>query len=100
MPCRIDVEADVVSSGNENCVDGVRNLRAENFDMALNAFQTAMAENPNDHQAAFGAGVACEAMGNYTKSLKFYKQACGGANNPFYIEARNRLKTYGHRVRQ
>jgi len=100
MPCRIDVEADVVSSANPNCVAGVRNLRAETFDMALGAFQTAMAENPGDHQAAFGAGVACEAMGNYDKALRFYKLACGGANNPVYVDARDRLKTYGHRIRR
>jgi len=100
MPCRIDVEAEVESSGNPNCISGVRNLRAENFEVALSAFQTAIAENPGDHQAAFGAGVACEAMGNFDQALRYYKQACGGANDPHYFDARDRVKTFGHRVRR
>ncbi len=99
MPCRIDVEAEVISSGNKNCVQGVKLLRAEAFEEALSMFKMALTEKPNDHQAAFGAGVACEASGHYDQALRYYKQACAGKENPTYREARDRMKTYGSRVR-
>jgi len=100
MPCRIDVETVVTSSGNKDCIAGVRNLRAENFDIALNLFRSALAEDPNDDRAAYGAGVASEAMGNFDGALRFYKRACAGANNSRYFAARDRVKVFGHRVRK
>jgi hypothetical protein len=99
MPCRIDVEVDVPSSGNPNCVQGVKLLRAEMYEEALSSFRAALAVDSGDHRAAFGAGVACEAMGQYDSALSFYKQACVGAGSRVYMEARDRMKTYGHRVR-
>lgn len=100
MPCRIDVDASVVSSSNADCSQGVRMLRAEMFSEALTMFKMALASNPNDHRAAFGAGVASEASGRYDEALRYYKMACMGANRSDYIEARERLQLYGHRVRQ
>lgn len=100
MPCRIDVDAEVVSSTNGNSVEGVKMLRGEMFDESLSRFKMALAEKPGDHRAAFGAGVACEASGKYDDALRFYKRACAGADNPRYREARDRMKLYGHRVRR
>jgi len=100
MPVRIDVDAEVVSSGNKNCVQGVRSLRAEDYAEAVGAFKQALAENPNDHQAAYGAGVASEAMGRYDAALKYYQGACAGQDNRVYSDARNRMKTYGNRIRK
>lgn len=100
MPCRIDVETEVESSGNKNCAEGVRLLRAEAYREAISAFQAAMAEDSNDHRAAYGAGVACEASGQYESALKYYKQACAGEDNRTYAEARDRMKSYGGRVRK
>ena len=100
MPCRIDVEAEVVSSGNKNCVQGVKLLRAEAYGEAVSNFKAALADNPDDHQAAFGAGVACEASKRYDEALKFYNRACAGQDNVDYREARDRMKTYGSRVRK
>lgn len=100
MPCRIDVETEVTSSGNANCAEGVRQLRAEQYLEALTAFKAALAENPNDHQAAYGAGVASEAMGRHDAALTYYKQACAGQDNRIYAEARDRVKAYGGRVRK
>lgn len=99
MPCRIDVEAEVESSGNKNCSDGVRMLRAESYLDALGAFKAALSENPNDHQAAYGAGVASEAMGRHDAALTYYKQACAGKDDRTYADARDRVKTYGSRAR-
>jgi hypothetical protein len=100
MPCRVDVEAEVTSSGNSNCVQGVKLLRAESNLEALTAFKAAIVESPNDHQAAFGAGIASEAMGRYDAALGYYKQACAGDADPRYAEARDRMKAYGQRIRK
>lgn len=99
MPCRIDVEAEVESSSNKACADGVRLLRAESYLEALSAFKAALAENPNDHRAAYGAGVASEAMGRHDNALNYYKQACAGKDDRTYADARDRVKTYGSRAR-
>ena len=100
MPCRIDVETEVESSGNKNCVEGVKLLRAEAYREAISAFQAAMAEDSNDHRAAYGAGVACEATGQFEAGLKYYNKACAGENNRTYADARDRMKTYGSRIRK
>jgi hypothetical protein len=100
MPCRIDVEAEVASSSNANSSEGVRQLRAEQYLEALTAFKAALAENPNDHQSAYGAGVASEAMGRHDAALNYYKQACAAENSRVYADARDRVKTFGHRVRK
>ncbi len=99
MPVRIEVEAEVVSSGNANCAQGVRQLRAEDYLGAIESFKLAMAESPNDHQAAYGAGVASEAMGRGDAALKYYNQACAGQDNKTYTEARDRIKAFGGRIR-
>ncbi len=100
MRCRIVVDAELISSGNGNCVQGVKLVRAEAYDDAVSFFEAAMRENLDDHQAAFGAGVASEAMGRYDAALRFYQRACAGRDDPDYREARDRIKTYGQRVGQ
>ena len=99
MPCRIDVEAEVESSGNKDCADGVRLLRAESYLEAISSFKAALAADPNDHRAAYGAGVASEAMGRHDAALNYYKQACAGKDDRTYADARDRVKTYGSRAR-
>jgi hypothetical protein len=98
MPCRVDVEAEVVSSRNTCCIRGVKQLRAEAFEDAVFSFKNALADNPDDHRAAYGAGVACEASGQYDDALRFYKQACAGKESRVYREARDRMKIYGSRA--
>ena len=75
------------------------NLRAEGYEDAVALFKAALSDKGNDHRAAFGAGVACEAAGRYDEALSFYRRACAGRDDPAYREARDRMKTYGHRVR-
>ncbi|UCF34082.1 MAG: tetratricopeptide repeat protein [Phycisphaerales bacterium] len=99
MPTTIQVDAVVESSVNADCVRGVKMLRGTMYDTALANFKNALAEDSDDHQAAFGAGLACEAMGRYDEALRYYKQACVGAADPQYAEARDRLTEYGSRVR-
>ena len=99
MPCRVEVIAEVFSSSNANCTQGVKFLRAEMYQEALSSFKLAMSENADDYRAAFGAGVASEAMGRYTEALRNYQLACAGRDADTYREARDRMKTYGERVR-
>ncbi len=99
MPCRIDVQARVVSSGNSDCVQGVKMLRGEMYDAALGMFKVALSASAGDDRAAFGAGVACEAMGRYDDALRYYKQACAESGRVEYRQALDRMKTYSHRIR-
>lgn len=99
MPTQICVEANVKSSGNKHCSTGISSLKSNNWSKALQSFKIALRENPKDHHAAYGAGVACEAMGKFNEAVSFYRHACAGADNPEYREARDRVKTFGHRAR-
>jgi hypothetical protein len=99
MPCRIEVNADVQSSSNADCAEGVRRLRAQDYEGALGSFQRALAANGRDHRAAYGAGLACEAMGDGEEALGYYREACAGEDDPRYAEARDRMNAYGSRIR-
>lgn len=98
MPCRVDVDAVVTSSNNAECIQGVKMLRAEAWDAAISHFKAAVAENSDDHCAAFGAGVAYEASGQFNDAIKYYKKACAGQDNPDYRDARDRMKQYRGRL--
>jgi len=91
IPCAVTYLAEVESSGQENCVEGVKLLRAEMHAEAAEQFKLALAEDPSDHRAAYAAGLACEATGRYSEALEYYKKACYVKNQPEYIEARKRL---------
>ncbi len=98
MRCRIEVVAEVSSSLNKHCVRGVKLLRADAYADALRAFQTALDANWGDHRAAFGAGLACEALGRYEKALRFYNRALAERDRLAYASARDRVKAYGGRA--
>ncbi|RME37301.1 MAG: tetratricopeptide repeat protein [Planctomycetota bacterium] len=100
MPCRIDVDVTVVSSRNKHCIQGVRLLRGELYEEALSQFKLAIAENDRDHRALFGAGVACEVLGRYDEAYRYYRRACVEQEAPRYVEARDRMKLYAHRIRR
>ncbi len=100
IPVRVDVEAALTSSSNANCQEGIRALRADAHEDALALFKAALAENSNDHHAAFAAGVACEASGQYAEAQKYYNRAVGIENDRDYVEARDRMKAYGNRIRK
>ncbi len=106
MPCRIRVDTEIVSSGNKDCADGVGLLRARLYDLALGAFRRALAVDGRDAAAAYGAGLACEAMKQTSEALRYYRQAVANArdyNDPItqeYRFAMDRMETYGDRVRE
>lgn len=99
MPCRIRWTAEVESSGNAQCAEGVRMLRAQAYEAALANFQGALANKPGDDRAAFGAGVACEAMGRFQDALGYYRQAYASRARMQYQEARDRMSAYADRAR-
>lgn len=99
MPCRIEVEAEIKSSSNENCIQGVRLLRAEEYEMAIEEFKSALAMDATDDRAAFGAGLALEATGKYADALKYYKKALIGDDDQAYKAAKDRVKLYSGRTK-
>ena len=100
MPCRVDVDAEVLSSGNESCVRGVKLLRGQLYEEAIAAFANALAANPDDHRAAYGAGIACEAAGRYEEATGYFRRACTGQENMEYREALDRMNVFGSRARK
>ncbi len=100
MPCRITWSAEVESSLNNECVEGVRMLRGQAYGAALAHFRAALANDPGDDRAAYGAGVACEASGQYQEALGYYRQACAGRNSADYRNARDRMNAYADRIKR
>ena len=99
VPCAVRYEVELKSSGQENCVQGVRYLRADMFEEALSQFRMALQEDPEDHRAAFAAGVCCEAMGNYDQALSYYKQAAMAKDRTAYVLAKKRMSENIERIR-
>ncbi len=98
MQCRIHVREEISSSRNESCVRGIKMLRAEAYQDAMSFFKVALADNPEDDRAAFGAGLASEAMGQYGDALRYYNRACAEKLDEQYTRARNRVKAYANRT--
>jgi len=98
MKCRINVREEILSSRNESCVRGVKMLRAEAYEDAMSFFKVALAENPEDARAAFGAGVTSEASGRYSDALRYYNRACAEKLDGQYTRARDRVKAYANRT--
>ena len=99
IPCTVRYEVELRSSGQENCAKGVAYLRGDMPEEALAQLKIALVEDPDDHRAAFAAGVTCEMMGRYDEALKYYKQACVLENEPEYLEARKRMSENLDRIR-
>ncbi|MFQ5496213.1 MAG: tetratricopeptide repeat protein, partial [Phycisphaerae bacterium] len=99
LPCNISVSTVVEASPDEDCLRAVKMLRAEAFEDALRHFRRALYHHPDDHRAAYGAGVTCEALGLYDRALRYYRRACAAKDSDKYITARDRMKRYAHRAR-
>jgi len=82
----------IAASNNADCKLGVRYLNSESWPEALDAFNRAIAANPSDVQAQFGAGVAAEQMGRYDEALRYYDAALRLKNSPDYSEAVKRVR--------
>ena len=73
VPRRFEIY--VRSSSNDFAKMGARALRVQDYEQALEFFQAALREKPDDHRSLFGAGVACEALGRLDEALRYYKKA-------------------------
>jgi tetratricopeptide (TPR) repeat protein len=91
VPCQVSYELEVKSSSNESCVQGVKLLRADMYEDALDQFKQAIAEDPEDDRAIYAAGVACEALGNFDEALGYYRRAYAAEAEPEYGAAKKRL---------
>ncbi len=98
MPCRVHVREDISSSLNKSCTQGIKMLRAEAYHEAMTFFKVALAENPGDHRAAFGAGLSSEALGQFDEALRYYNRACAEKLDEQYTRARDRVKAYANRT--
>jgi hypothetical protein len=65
----------VQASRNGDCVQGVQALGAGDCTAALARFQAALATDPKDHRALFGAGVALECLHRLPEAQDRYGQA-------------------------
>ena len=99
IPCAVHYEVALKSSGQENCVQGVKYLRGEMYEEALCEFKMALSEDPEDDRAAFAAGVCCEAMGDYDQALSFYRRAAMAKNRAEYAQAKKRMAENMDRIR-
>ncbi len=100
LPCEISYQIPVDASGNKNCQLGVQMMRADAHRDAIGYFRSALAENGNDHQAAYAAGVACEAIDDFKQALQFYRKAYAIRGIPRYREAKDRLNNHLPYIRQ
>lgn len=75
LPSTTKAEVQVESSNDENCIAGVEALVVSDWQTALTNFKKALAVDRQDDLALFGAGVACEKLGQFSEALKYYKQA-------------------------
>ena len=66
--------------------------KAEDYTGALEMYQAAMTERPDDDGAAFNAGVMYEAMCDFPNAGKYYFKAFKLNGKDKYIEARQRVR--------
>lgn len=100
IPCPVEVEVEVKSSGNEACQQGVQLLRGDMYEDALAQFKIAIAEDPEDDKACFAAGVTCEKLGRYDDAYTYYQRACVAKRDAVYLAAKDRMAANKDRIRQ
>jgi Flp pilus assembly protein TadD len=99
IPCEVEHEL-AVEGSSKGAAEGVKMLRADQYAEALSSFKSALAENPEDHQAAFGAGVASEVLGQPEQALDYYRKAFAMQNEPTYGKAKDRLNQDSKHIRK
>jgi len=83
----------ISASANPDCRAGVRYLESESWSAALDAFERAIAADPGDHRALFGAGVACEMTNRNDEAIKYYERAVGLSDSSAYARALRRVRS-------
>jgi len=78
-------KSDSVKTGNKLA-------NAGNYGEALDLYLTALKVKPDDHQAAFNAGVMCEKLGRLQKADEYYDFAFKLKPQEQYVLARERVR--------
>lgn len=84
----------VTSSSNNACQQGVRELRNEQWEKAITAFNQALLDDADDDNAHFGLGLANERLGKLDLALQHYQAANRIPRQPntMYADAVARLR--------
>lgn len=72
----------VPSSTGRSCKAAVRELRNEQWDKAITGFHQALIDDPDDHRAHFGLGIAYEMSGHLPEAIAEYEAANRIPHNP------------------
>jgi len=78
-------KSDAVKTGNKLTMAG-------DYAEAVEMYEAALREKPDDHEAAFDAGVACEAAGKLDKAEEYYDRAFKLKPEEQYVQARKRVR--------
>jgi hypothetical protein len=105
VPCEVDYAYELKSSSSEESGRGVRALRMDDYENAMQFFKAALAKDPEDHRTAFAMGVTCELMKNWDDALKYYRQAAGmpgldEEEQAMYLAAKSRVTDHKDRIRK
>lgn len=105
VPCEATYAYELESSRNEYSAKGVRQMRMDDYEAAMESFKLALAEEPEDHQTAFAMGVCSELMGDWDAALKYYRMAVGmpdldDEELDMYSAAKDRVADHKDRIRK
>ena len=78
-------KSEAVKTGNKLAM-------AKDYAEALEAYQAALREKPDDHDAVFNAGVMYEALGKLGKAEEMYDKAFKMKPETQYVQARKRVR--------
>ncbi|MFB3892855.1 MAG: tetratricopeptide repeat protein [Phycisphaerae bacterium] len=92
-PHVVDVNVVLSKGKSAKVANGNALAEAKEYADALNVYQAAFAEKPDDYGAAFNAGVMYEAMGKMKEAEEWYTKAIQGeGTNKEYIRSRARVR--------
>jgi hypothetical protein len=105
VPCEVSYQYNLRSGNTKASAMGIRMLRGDDVDGALEQFKAALAQNPEDHRSAFGAGVTSELKGDWESALKYYRQASmmpkvDQKEMRMYLAAKTRVAAQKDRIRK
>ena len=105
VPCEADYTYELKSGKSEESGKGIRSLRMDDYENAMQFFKAAMAKDPEDHRTVFAMGVTSELMKNGDEALKYYRQACGmpgldEEDQAMYLAAKTRVADHKDRIRK
>ena len=78
-------KSEAVKTGNTLAVAG-------EYAEALESYRKGLEEKADDHEAAYNAGLMCEALGQLAEAEQYYDQAFKGKARPEYVQARRRVR--------